>query len=332
MMPQTPRPIGGRRPEHLALVSRRSWLAGVIVGLTGTFAMPRTARSMQEKAVASDAEEIAAVQAAAKKASLGPFSYSHTDHFIGLGDADDLFRKNALKICESLATDFLKHFRSKGFKLAMPERRLTVITLKDDISYQAYTGIDPGTTGGGLYDLDTNRLVMFDFRPDGQQPGAVANPVRVNLLALVHETTHLLCFNTGLLSRQKEVPKWVSEGLATYAEMWTGKRQPAIGTSNGPWLDYLRKRETPWIAIPDLVASDKSFDGDDKSAQQSYAESWLLVHFLMKEPRLTKFRAYLEGLPTEGNGDQRVEYAETHLGALKSVDHDLGRELKRQLR
>jgi hypothetical protein len=208
---------------------------------------------------------------------------------------------------------------------------LTVITLKDEISYQAYSGIDPGQTGGGHFDLDTNRLVIFDFRPKGEQAAVVANPVRVNLLALVHETTHLLCFNAGLLSRKGDVPKWVSEGLATYAEMWR-KNTTHIGAANRPWLDYLRKRSVPWITVTDLIATDKTFDdGDDATAQLSYAESWLLVHYLMKEPRLPAFRAYLAGLPSAPAGG-RVEYAEKHLVSLKTLDRELGRELVKELK
>ena len=111
------------------------------------------------------------MRAIAKKAGLGPFSNSHTEHFLGLGDADDRFRATALKICESLAPVFLQHFRDKGFELALPKNRMTVITLKGRESYQAFTGEDPGTIGGGHYDLDTNRLVMFDFRPDGKAGG-----------------------------------------------------------------------------------------------------------------------------------------------------------------
>ena len=67
----------------------------------------------------------------------------------------------------------------------------------------------------------------------------VNDPTRVNLLTLVHETTHLLCFNTGLLSRETSVPDWVSEGLATYVELWKNK-QSRIGDPNGPWLTYLK--------------------------------------------------------------------------------------------
>ena len=72
------------------------------------------------------------MQAIAKKAG---WSHSHIAGrpFLGLGDADDRFRKNALEICESLSPDFLSISAKKGFKLALPENRLTVITLKDDV-------------------------------------------------------------------------------------------------------------------------------------------------------------------------------------------------------
>ena len=109
----------------------------------------------------------------------------------------------------------------------------------------------------------------------------------------------LLCFNTGLLSRQSSVPDWVSEGLATYVELWRNK-QTRIGEPNVPWLSYLRvrSRQGRWIPIADLVADDKTFD--DKTLELSYAESWLTVHYLMKSPQqLPKFRAYLAGLTSE---------------------------------
>jgi Protein of unknown function (DUF1570) len=315
----------GRRIHFL----RQSWLGGALLALSAGLAAAPLASSMpSDVADVSEAEEIALVQANAKKAGLEPFSHSRTEHFVGLGDADARFRNDALKICESLQSDFLRYFRKKGFKLTLPKKRMTVITLNGAESYQAYTGEKPGSSGKGHYDLDTNRLVMFDFRPNGGGPGIVANPVLVNRLALVHETTHLLCFNTGLLSRKADVPLWVSEGLATHVELWQIKQTP-IGEPNRPWISFLNKARnsgTPWIPIADLAASDKSFD--DKTAELSYAESWLLVHYLMKEPQLAKFRTYLAGLQTDKAATKRLEYAEKHLGSLQNLDHELARYLK----
>ena len=66
---------------------------------------------------------------------------------------------------------------------------------------------------------------------------------------------------------------------------------------NRPWLSYfgeVKKTGKSWITVTELIADDKSFD-DDKSAQLSYSQSWLLVHYLMKEPRLAEFRSYSGG-------------------------------------
>jgi hypothetical protein len=315
--------------------TRRSWLARVLIGTAGFYAWPQAARSMLEQEPASDADEVAAVQAIAKKAGLGPFAQSRSrdGHFLGLGDADDRFRNTALSICESLAPAFIQHFNGKGFKLALPKNRLTVITLKSAESYQAFIGKDAGAIVGGHYDLDTNRLVMFDYRPEGEEPSAVNDPARVNRLTLVHETTHMLCFNTGLLSRQANVPDWVAEGLATYVELWRNK-QTRIGEPNGPWLSYLgeaKRTGTGWIPITELVADDTKFD-DDKTAQLAYAESWLMVHYLLKPQQLPKFRAYLAGLKTGEPAAGRVEYVEKHLGSLKTLAHEVERHFKRGAR
>ena len=320
--------------DNIGRVSRRTWLAGALLGLPAAYGSIRPAFSQQVKGGESkgdsDTAEIEQVQAVAKKAGLERFTYSRTPHFLGIGDANARFRTDALNICESLAPVFLQHFNAKEFKLAMPKNRLTVITLKGAESYKAFIGEDPGAIRGGHYDLDTNRLVMFDFRPEGEGPGVVNDPTRVNRMTLVHEATHLLCFNTGLLSRQTNVPDWVSEGLATYVEMWRNK-QTKIGEPNIPWLSHLNnvKAGGENIPIAELVASDKSFD-DDKTAQTAYGESWLLVHYLMKSHEQTlKFRAYLAGLASEEAAAKRVEFAEKHLGSLEKLSRDLDRYLKR---
>ena len=314
--------------------SRREWLLSSLLCAVGaSVTATRAARTAEPPVQADEGKEIAEVQAMARKAGLEPFAVSRKMHFLALGNADDRFRENAVAICESLSTAFLEHFGEKGFELKLPAKRLTVITLRDDISYQAFSGEDPGTTVAGHYDLDTNRLVMFDFRPKQDEPGAIANPERVNLLALVHETTHQLCFNTGLLSRQASVPDWVSEGLATYAEVWQ-KKKTKIGATNVPWLSYLKNAKTtakPWIDIASLMADDSHFR-DEQTMHLAYAESWLLVHYLMKPPRLAGFQAYLRELPPQSSPSERVKLAEKHLGPLPELERNLAKELKRLAR
>jgi len=280
---------------------------------------------------ANEAQEIAEVQASAKKAGLGPFALSRSKHFLGLGDAPDLFRETALKRCESLAEAFLTYFRERGFELAFPARASTVIALKDDASYRAYIGEAPGEEVGGHYDLETNRLVFFDFRPKRAELAAEAE--RVNLFTLVHETTHLLCFNTGLLSRKADVPACISEGLATYVELWRPAGKGRIGGTNAPRLEALvvaRNNAERWIPIAEILADD-DFVQSEKTGQLAYAESWLLVHYLLKTTpaQLAKFRAYLAEIPVAAGAAKRLEYAEARLGSLKTLDREVNRHARR---
>jgi hypothetical protein len=329
------RPIA-LRPFQVAgpAVSRRSCLRGWLFGVMGLKAVDFTALSAWAKeGDATEADVIAEVQAAAKKAGLGPFDRGRTEHFLGLGDAPARFRESALNICEELAKEFLRYFRSRGFKLALPDGRLTVITLKDDKSFRAFIGADPGKDVGGHYDLDTNSLVVFDFREKVDQPG---NPVRVNLFSLIHETAHLLCFNTGLLSREADVPVCVSEGLATFVEMWQPKQKSPLSAINQARLQALveaSESPEPWIPIADLLADDKRFQ-DPKNLQLVYAETWLLVHYLIRtRTQLPKFRAYLSELPADREtAEKRMKNAEAHLGSLKKLDGDLRRYAKSLIR
>src|SRR5262249_51158716 len=158
---------------------------------------------------------------------------------------------------------------------------------------------------------ETNRLVVFDIRDSrgGRDPAAEAD----NLLSLVHEATHLLCFNTGLLSLQGDVPDCISEGLATYVELWHPKDGSKLGAVNRRRLQALinagNTRE-PWIRLADLLADDNRI-ANPQTEQLAYAQSWILVHYLLKnKARLPRFRDYLKGIPLLDKKASRVEYAE----------------------
>jgi hypothetical protein len=322
--------------QNARVLNRRSWLAGALLGISAGSVTPRPLGAAQGGRAAGDADEIAAVQAAAKKAGLGPFSVNRTGHFLCLGDAPELFRETALDRCESLANAFLSYFRSREFDVDFPARSSTVIALKDDASYRAFSGDDgdnPGVTVGGHYDPETNRLVIFDFRPKREE--LAAEPERVNLFTLVHETTHLLCFNTGLLSRTADVPACVSEGLATYVEIWRPGRKRTLGGINGPRLQVLvdaRNNGNRWIPIADILANDDLCQ-NQKTGQLAYAESWLMVHHLLNtSAQLPKFKAYLAEIPAAAGANQRLEYAEKRLGSLKTLDRQVNRHAQQLLR
>ena len=244
---------------------------------------------------------------------------------MAIGDAPKRFREQALEVSENVATDYLKLFNSKGFDLTMPAEKLVVVILLGPKSYAAFEGVFIDEAIGGHFDLDENRLVMFDFRGPGANPKAPI-PEQDNTLALVHETIHQLTFNTGLLDRKADVPLCISEGLATFGETWSPRTKSGLGATNLrrlKGLDLGRQQGVKWIPISRLLAEDKLLN-DEKTQQTAYAESWLLVSKLMKDrTRLPKFRDYLAALRQKPDPGRRIEIATSHLGDLDKLDKEV---------
>lgn len=307
------------------LISRRAWLYGTLLAGTGAARCAWSASGKDEPLTAAEQAEIAKIEAIAKKVGIGPFGHGQTEHFIGLGDAPAAFRQRALDVAESFSKAFLTYFRSHGFKVELPAGRMAVITLKNADSYRALVGEQTGLAVGGHYDIETNRLVMFDMR--GQRAALAIPAEQVNTFALVHETAHLLSYNTGILSPHADNPVSISEGIATLAEPWRPKAKSKIGDNNGRRVAALWDEEgnaKTWVPVAELLNNDHLFDDAD-TEQVAYAESWLLIHYLMrKEATRTKLREYIDRLANEAHKTGgRLKAAEAHLGSLEALDREI---------
>jgi hypothetical protein len=258
-------------------------------------------------------------------------SASETKHYLGVGDSPDRHREKALEVCEQLAEAYEKHFRSAGFAVSFPAQRLTVVALKDRTSYEKFLGEEAGDDEGGHYDLENNRLVIFDFRPAEGKP--VNNPERVNTFTLVHEGIHQLTFNTGLLNRQGDVPLCVSEGLATYGEQWRPRSRSAFGLSNEFRRDVLARQPDlaeAWVPVAKLLTDDTLFEQAD-TAQLAYAQSWVFTHYhLRTSSKRPKFRAYLQSIRERRDPSNRLKDASASLGDLDRLDRDLRKHAARR--
>src|SRR5258707_1228434 len=101
------------------LYNRRDWFR---LGV-GALCLPTLVRA-DDRGEGEGAE----VEAKGKKAGLGGFGRSETEHYLGLGNASPAFRLEATTTCETLADDFFKHFRDKGFTdLTLPKQKLTLV-------------------------------------------------------------------------------------------------------------------------------------------------------------------------------------------------------------
>lgn len=293
-------------------MTRRKWLTGA-VGLASA-GWPVRAGD-----VASTEES---VRRRAGKAGLGAIGTSQTEHYLAIGDAPESFREQAIGLCEKILASYQKYFGSKDFEVKVPARRMTVVPLAGRMSYAAFKGEPVGAEEAGFFDIDEDRLVIFDARGAGGPAGGMtgADPRRLNTFSLVHEAIHQLTYDTGMLSRTADVPVAVSEGLATYGELWQ-KANPVIGQLNRLRLQVLRQPGTEWVPVAKLVTDDRVFR-DAATVQAAYAEAWLLVHVLLKS-RSAKFRAYLDLIRTREDESHRADDAAKALGDLERLDRDL---------
>jgi len=320
-------------PEQL---DRRAWLRRAVTGAAcfgGIGAAPRP-RDLAQQPILTPAEEAAKelerTVARVSAATSRPLHTVTSEQYQAVGDAAEPFLKITLSDCDQIARDYLEYYQANGFEVRRPDRRLTLVVFVDERPYLEFArkfarGVPRNASG--FYSRSENWLVLFDFRNHPQnERGAGLKNART----LAHEATHQLTFNTGLVNRRGDVPLAVLEGLATYSESRRlhGPDQP--GAINGPLLDDLAhiRRRANWIKATELLTDDRtSFGITLDQTLLAYAQSWLLVYYLMKSPsRLPRFQAYLKTIYARMNKDHRLDDAERNFGDLDRLDEELRRE------
>ena len=307
----SPRPS----PSPSTPVSRRVWLGGLFLA------------GLHERLGFGD--DLDPIRAIGAKARLGEFKTSKSKHFLGIGDAPTTYQVEALAAAESIGVEFLAHFNDRGFKLAWPAARSIVVVLAGVRSFAAFTGDAAEVAVGGHYDVETNRLVIFDFRRSDRPLTTQAEVV--NSRTLAHETIHQLSYNTGLLEPKADVPLFVDEGLGAYGEVWRPRNRGKIGQVNAGWLDVLKGAGggSAWIPVAKLAVEDKLFD-DPALVNQAYAQSWLFTHRALKTKGVVaEYRAYLELVAKRREPKERLDDLRKFFGDLDRLDAELKRYAKR---
>ena len=281
-----------------------------------------------------DESDLKAAREKLVQAGIGPLSTLRSAHYQAIGDAPEGFMRLTLGDCEQLALDYFKHFRDRGFELHQPDRRLTVVIFRDNRSFGKYfpvpaTGkaVPRGATVQrvGNYSRMTNMLYVFDWRMVPMEPRSSHR----NSETLAHEGVHQLTYNTGLLNREGDAPLCIVEGMGMYGESRQVQGPSDLGRNNLRRLEDLARtqRMISWIPVRDLLGDDTILQaGQALRVLLAYAQSWLLVHFLMKEPeQLRRFRDYIKLIQSRTKADHRLDDAQAHLGDLDVLDRDLRR-------
>ena len=112
---------------------------------------------------------------------------------------------------------------------------------------------------------------------------------------LIHELAHLLV-NDLTFNCFGDLPTWLEEGLATYAE--------------GDLTDYQRTALEEAISNDGLISLrslNSSFPVDHSGAYLSYAQSWSLVNYLIEEYGWPKMRQLLDVFSDGATYEQAIE-------------------------
>ena len=328
-MPERPRAMVGWEYRS----TRRQWIATTLLGGIGTAAWGQSPKAKAPVPPADVAAALGPIMERARTVKLRGFAATVTDHYLGVGDAPRKHREAALRICWELARAFRTHFRDRGFEVEFPKERMVVITLKDRQSYEAFAGETSSSAVGGHYDVGSNQLVTFDFGPEEEDLAVAAG--RVNTFTLVHEAMHQLTYNTGVLSRKGDVPVAISEGLAMYGELWRPPpRRGAFGATNTSRLQVFVNQggidEETWFPVAKLVTDDSLFQAE-ATAQQAYAQGWVLGSYLMSRPRLKAFQSYLKSIKSREDSSQRARDLSKSFGDLKRLDRELRKYANRAI-
>jgi hypothetical protein len=328
--------IGGNFTR--AAMGRREWLRLMAGGIAGPSVVDGMAQAAQEAGkLGRPARDVAEAEIEAARAKLtgariGPINVFRTTHYQAIGDAPEGFLRLTLGDCEQLAQDFDRHFKARGFRVHPADRRLTVVGFRDDRSFRRFfpqlsggrpAGRGPSVQRVGNYSRSTNMLYVFDWRMVPMEPRSGHR----NTETLAHEGIHQLSYNTGLLGREWDIPLCIVEGIGLYGEARQVTGASELGRINLRRLEDLARtqRMIDWIPLRELFTDDSVLQaGKALRVLLAYAQSWLLVHYLMKQPEaLPKFRNYLEALSKRRGSEHRIDDIQDHLGDVNALDREL---------
>jgi hypothetical protein len=276
----------------------------------------------------------------AEKHDLAPMTRFDTKHFAAISNADEKFSEVHLRNCETIYTAFYAHFRDKGFQISKPSNKLMVAVFDTQSGFEAYLGQKMPAAIAGLYDRQSNRLIVYDFgsnsafmmqKAAAQQAskGTAASDLDrqrqvdtvnrraqdfradANVGTIMHEVAHQLSFNSGMLNREGDVPLWLGEGLACYCESTDGGSWLGIGEPNQERILGLingSKAAGGLMPLDALIESDDWLHGqfNTQTVLLGYGQSWALFRMLM-EQRPKAMRTYLELIQKRKTPDYRLD-------------------------
>jgi hypothetical protein len=281
------------------------------------------------------------------------FRLHYTKHYVVAYDTSREYAEWTSSLLEGLNKALVRYWDRAGIELEKPEFPLPIVIHSTAAAYNAASRAEGVPSGAvGYYHMTTNRVRMYDItgaqelRAGGMRSGSrreitrmLSLPAAEPLVAtIVHEATHQVCFNTGLMQRYADLPIWLVEGMAAYFEApgaGTARGWSGIGRVNDRRLQTFRRNLPEWnrTSLTSLLASDDRLR-DSRTAGEAYADAWALNYYLIKKhgddyvayvKELSKLGA-LDGPPAdESDADtsrRRLKTFTDRFGPLEELERD----------
>ena len=281
------------------------------------------------------------------------FEVHTTAHYLVCYNTSRAYARWTGALLERLYGAFINYWRKRGFRLHESPLPLVVVVFADRKAYRQYARPelrDATEAIVGYYSLQTNRVTMYDLtgvqasrragkarHSSSEINRVLSRPAAEPLVAtVIHEATHQIAFNCGLLVRYADTPLWLNEGLAIYFEtpdLTSASGWRGIGNVNRRRLTQFRKNLPRRTAdsLQRLIADDQALR-HVRTAANAYAEAWALNYFLIrKRPR--QYVQYLKMLSKKQALDRddsatRIAQFQQYFGADL---HDLEKQFLRYM-
>lgn len=162
------------------------------------------------------------------------------------------------------------------------------------------------------------RSVGF-FLPGTRRDFMVLDGASAGSRAAAHEYVHLVMARSGF-----RLPLWLNEGLAElYSNLEDGRSEPRVAIGRFIPGRVLSLRRDAWIGLAELVSASTNSEAFTNAGMvdSAYAESWLLAHMLVLDPRYeAKFPDLLAALDTSETAEA---FRQVYDKSIARVEQDL---------
>jgi len=258
----------------------------------------------------------------------------YTKHFVFVYTSERAQAADLASRLERIFEWHLTYMKQLHIPMKMPESKLEIYYFGTNDEYLAYQTLQGFRDSGalGFYMRTTNRSSFFDMNTYPQvarrlkqannknipymQRQKARNEAEIwaditNLKVVQHEASHHIQFNIGVFPKGGDLPRWMTEGLATMYEVPSTSAGAALGAINHSRLGefhkfYLTaddKPTVPWEYVRDLALSDRM-----RNSYEAYVMGWGLNQYLLRKKK-EGYSKWMQALASRDDNWEQIDQA-----------------------